>query len=336
MKRRAVIGGIASCFALFALTPCPLHAQAARPRIMMILWRGETEVERGFRDQLERNGVDAEIIVRNLDRDMDRLPGFLDEARQTQPDLVYTWGTGITMGTVGPWNEVDPARNLTKLPVVYVMVSAPLRTGIQPPPFADTRPNVTGVSHIAPLASQIGAIQAYLPLERLGIVYNPEETNSTANVEELRVLSGSMGFTLLEAPVPKDADGKPDPAAIPGLVRKLAEQKAQVLYIGPDNFIGTYRDALTTAGIANGIPCFSATELEVRQGEAMFGLVSPYVAVGRLAAEKATRILVDRTPPSAIPMETLERFSYLIRLPVALRLKLYPPLQIIDFAEIIR
>ncbi len=293
-------------------------------------------MEEGFRDQLARNGVDAEIDVRNLDRDLKRLPAVLAEAKKTRPDLVYTWGTGITSGTVGRWDDVDPARHLTELPVVYVMVSAPFLTGIQPPPFATTRPNVTGVSHIAPLKSQIGAIQAYLPLKRLGIVYNPAEANSVANVESLRALSEKMDFSLLEAPVPEDAGGEPNPTAIPGLVSELAERGAQVLYIGPDNFIGTYRDVLTEAGIANGLPCFSATELEVRQGEAMFGLVSPYTAVGRLAAQKATRILVDKEPPSAIPMETLERFSYIIRLPVALRLKLYPPLQIIDFAEIIR
>ena len=333
MRRRTLLAGLMACLLAGSVSAA---AEAAKPRIMMILWRGETEVEAGFRDQLARNGVDAEIILRNLDRDLSRLPDVLAEARETRPDLVYTWGTGISLGTVGPWNETDPARHLTDLPVVYVMVSAPLRTGIQPPEGAPARPNVTGVSHIAPLASQIGAIQAYLPMERLAILYNPDEANSVANVKELRGLSESMGFTLLEAAVPKDVAGKPDPSAIPRLVAEVAKKGAQVLYIGPDNFIGTYRDALTEAGIRHGIPCFSATELEVRRGEAMFGLVSPYKAVGRLAAEKAIRILVDGDPPSAVPMETLERFSYLIRLPVALELKLYPPLQIIDFAEIIR
>jgi putative ABC transport system substrate-binding protein len=68
----------------------------------------------------------------------------------------------------------------------------------------------------------------------------------------------------------------------------------------------------------------------------MVGLVSRYDAVGRLAATKAKKIMVDGLPPSAIPIETLKHFTYIIRLPVALELKLYPPLPLLDFAEVIR
>lgn len=342
MKRRTLLRGLAAMAVTGGLATLPsrLSAQPAskksRPRIMMILWRGETRVEKGFRSELAARHVDADIIVRNVARDLDRLPKFLAEARATRPDLVYTWGTGITLGTVGRWNDADPARYLTDIPVVFTMVSAPLLTGIEPPAGAPPRPNVTGVSHIAPLSSQISAIKAYLPMQRLGIVYNPKEPNSVANVEELRVVTKAMDVELLEAPVPMNADGHPDPASIPVLVADLARRGAQVLYIGPDNFVGNYREELTSAGITHGIPCFTGTELEVRDGEAMFGLVSPYQAVGRLAAEKAIRILVDGEPPSAIPMETLQRFLYIIRLPVAMKLKLYPPLQLLDYAEIIQ
>lgn len=303
---------------------------------MMILWRGETPVEEGFRAGLTAHGIDADIIVRNINRDKSLLPGFIAEARETKPDLVYTWGTGITLATAGTWDKADPIHNVTELPIVYVMVSAPLRTGVKPPDDAPPRPNVTGVSHIPPLRTLIEAIKAYMPLDRLGVIYNPQEVNSVANIAELRALGRIMGFALSEAPAPMDVTGKPDPAAISGLVARLAEEGAQVLYIGPDNFIGNHRAKLTSAGIAHGIPCFTATELEIRDGDAMFGLVSRYNAVGRMAAEKAARILVNGELPSTIPMETLERFSYIVRLPIALHLKNYPPLNIIDFAEIIQ
>lgn len=305
-------------------------------RIMMILWRGETPVERGFRAQLAERGVAADFLVRDLGRDLGRLPAVLAEARRTRPDLVYTWGTGVTLGTVGRWDAADRTPHLADLPVVFAMVSAPIRTGIAPPPGAPPRANVTGVSHIAPLPAQIKAIRAYLPLDRLGIVYNPAEPNSVANVEDLRALAPDMGFTLLEAPVPPDAAGEPDPTSLPALVGRLAGEGAQILYIGPDTFIGNHRDELTAAGLDHGIPCFTATELEIRDGGAMLGLVSPYEAVGRLAADKARKILVEGEPPSALPIETLEHFSYIIRLPVALKLRLYPPLPLLDYAEVIR
>jgi putative ABC transport system substrate-binding protein len=57
--------------------------------------------------------------------------------------------------------------------------------------------------------------------------------------------------------------------------------------------------------------------------------------VGRLTAAKAQAILLERRSPAEIPVETLERFTYLIRLPVAQRLRLYPPLPLLRYAEII-
>ena len=342
MTKRSVVGtGLAALAAWVLLTVAAPAVAAKGPegrpfRIMMILWRGETPVERGFRAQLAADGVGADFMVRDLDRDLGRLPAVLAEAKDVRPDLVYTWGTGITLGTVGRWDAADPARTITTLPVVFTMVSAPLQTGIAPPPGAPPRPNVTGVSHIAPLATQIRAIRAYMPLSRLGILYNPAEPNSVSNVEELRSAATAMDFQLLEAPVPPDAAGAPDPASIPKLVNRLATEGAQILYIGPDNFIGNHREELTAAGLTDGLPCFTATELEVRDGDAMLGLVSPYEAVGRLAATKAKQILVDGRSPATLPMETLDHFSYIIRLPVALKLKRYPPLPLLDYAEVIR
>lgn len=323
-----------SCF----LLGCWLAAAAlaAPPRIAMILWRGETEVERGFRNYLAERKVDAHIEVHDLDRDLTRLPEVLKRLRANPPDLVYTWGTSITLGVAGPWNARNPDKYLQGVPILFTMVAAPEETGIAPPPAAPVRRWITGVSHIAPLDAQINAMRSYLPLNKLGIVFNPLEANSRSNVEALRQQARTQHFSLLEAPLPIGQDGQPEAAAIPRLVRDLAKRGAQLLYIGPDSFIGIHRDTLTAAGIANGLPCFTATELELRAGEAMFGLVSRYDMVGRLTAAKAMAILLERRSPAEVPIETLERFTYLIRLPVAQRLKLYPPLPLLRYAEIIK
>jgi putative ABC transport system substrate-binding protein len=216
MKRRLLLQTLAGWTASMALPRAAgaVSATERKFRLMMILWRGETPVERGFRQELGELGVVAEYQVRDLAQNLDRLPAVLAEARRTRPDLLYTWGTGITLETVGPWRAVDATRHITDIPVVFTMVSDPEGTGLQPPPGAPPRPNVTGVSHIAPLAAQINAIRAYLPLRRLGIVYNPRETNSTTNVQELQTLAATMAFELLEAPVPLDDDGFPDWSAI--------------------------------------------------------------------------------------------------------------------------
>lgn len=305
------------------------------PRIVMILWRGETKTEQGFRAELADAGFAVEITVIDLARDLSALPTALAEVRRLRPDLVYTWGTGITLGTVGTWNGAVPEIHLADIPVVFTMVAAPWRTGIAPPP-GQGRATVTGTSHIAPLATQINAIRAYLPMRRLAVLYNPAEPNSAANVAELSELAATMDFALDAAPLPVPrGGGEPDPAAIPALVADVARRGAQILYIGPDNFIGNNRDTLTGAGFVHGLPAFTATELEIREGEALIGLVSRYEQVGRLAARKALGILRDGVPAGDIPVETLERFSYIVNMRAARRLALYPPLPLLDYAEVI-
>lgn len=305
----------------------------SEPHIAMVLWRGETEVEQGFRAALADYGIHARIEVHDVARDLQRLPAIIEQLRADPPDVVYTWGTGVTLGVAGRWD--DEQTPLGAIPVVFTMVASPYKTGIAAPHEAPPRPWVTGVSHLAPLAAQINAMRSYLPVSRVGVVFNPLEANSVSNVEELHAHGRRMQFEVLEAPVPAGADAAPDPAAIPALVAGLAERGAQVLYIGPDNFVGNHRDALTSAGMAHGVPAFTATELELRDGEAMFGLVSRYETVGRFTAAKVRDILVNGKRPDEIPVETLERFAYLIRLGVARQLGLYPPLPLLRYAEVI-
>lgn len=333
---RHITGALALFMLAFGVcvTP-PAVAQSSREplKIAMILWRGETNVEAGFRAYFAEKHIPVDLTLHDIARDLSRMPGIIDQIRKDPPDLVYTWGTAITSAVVGKYDEVDPNRNITDLPVVYVMVSSPWKTGIAAPE-GQSRPNVTGTSHIAPLPTQINAIRAYRPMDKLGVVYNSQEDNSVSNVTDLKKLGDEMGFEVLA--VALGTNGEPSPDDIAPAVADLARQGADILYIGPDNFIGTYRNTLTNAGFANGLAAFSATELEVRDGQAMLGLVSRYELVGRLAAHKVEQILMDGTSPADIPVETLERFSYLIRLSAVHRLKLYPPLPLLDYAEVIK
>ncbi|MEQ8393430.1 MAG: ABC transporter substrate-binding protein [Thalassospira sp.] len=310
------------------------ETKAAEPlNIAMILWRGETRVEEGFRAYFKERDIAVNLQIYDTERDLGRIPGILDSIRKNPPDLVYTWGTGITATVAGKHDQVDPDKNITELPVVFVMVSSPWKTGIAAP-AGQSRPNVTGATHIAPLAAQIQAIRAYRPMTKLGVVYNSSEDNSASNIEDLTALGAEMGFDVLTAPLGQNNE-VPSADDIAPAVSDLAKRGADILYIGPDNFIGTHRDALTDAGFANGLAAFTATELEVRDGHAMLGLVSRYELVGRLAANKVEDILINGVSPANIPIETLDRFSYLIRLSSARKLALYPPLSLLDYAEII-
>lgn len=303
-------------------------------RIYRITFRGRTEVEQGFEDYLSANGVPVEFIDRDIGRDSGRLPALVEEIRQRQPDLVYTWGTSVTLGVVGRYDAVDPARHITAIPVVFALVAAPVQSGIVPA-LASSGRNVTGAVHVVPTETQVRAMQSYRPFQRLGVLYTPTEQNSVAIVEELRELASRFDFQLIERRFSLDSDNRPVADNVERLVGELREAGAEWFYLLPDTFLGTLYHRVTPAALEQGLPTFGAAELAIREGGALVALISRYYLVGQLAAAKAMRILVQGVPPREIPVETLQRFSLIINMPVARALSFYPPLAMLNYAEVL-
>ena len=118
-------------------------------------------------------------------------------------------------------------------------------------------------------------------------------------------------------------------------MRELKEAGAQWLYLPPDSFLGTLAESvIIPAAMEAGLPTFATTE-QLMQAGALSGLVSRYYSVGQFTAHKAAEILVGKKSPSAVPVETLKRFSFQVRMPAARRLRLPPPLPMLGYAELI-
>jgi putative ABC transport system substrate-binding protein len=341
MKRRAFIEAAALAACLPSVTPgaqaAGISAPAgARPyRIYMILFRGETGVEKGFRNYFEVNRIPVELVVRDVALDVTKVPALVAEARALKADLIYTWGTPVTLAVAGRQGQTDPARHVTEIPIVFTMVASPVASGLVKT-LASSGRNLTGACHVVPAVQQLNAVRAYRRFDRLAIIYNPAEPNSVLNVKELRAVAKQERFHLDERPVPLDAKGQPMPSALPRMVEQLAAGGVQLLYIGPDSFLAANRKVLTEAALARRLPTFAATEVALRDGKALFGLVSGYENVGRLTAHKAAQILAEGRLPASIPVETLARFSYLVNMSVAAELDLYPPLKVINYAELLK
>ena len=307
----------------------------SRPfRIYAITFRGMTDVERGFQDYFAARRIPVQITFRDLNRDMSRMPAFIDEIRRTRPDLVYTWGTPVTLGVVGAYDSVDPANNITDIPVVFTLVAAPVLAKIVPD-LKTSRRNVTGVYHVAPTEAQIRAMASYRPIKSIGILYTPTEQNSVVVVDEVREVSRRLGFQVVAMPLHLDANKKVTSEGAPDMIRELKQQKVDWLYLPPDSYLGTQaKGVIIPAAMSVGLPTFASTEQLMESG-ALAGLISRYHAIGQFTAYKAEQILINKVPPSRIPVETLTRFSLQVRMDVAEQLKLPPPLPMFNYAELI-
>ena len=301
-------------------------------KIFAVLWRGETEVEDGLRDQLTQLGIPFELIVRNLALDTSNAPLFVEEIRQVQPDLIYTWGTGATLSIVGQIETDEPERFVRDIPGIFVLVAYPIEARIIRS-FMHPGRSVTGVSFLAPVEVQLSAIRAYRPFERIAVIYDPTAGNSQINVDDLRNLAPKLGIDLIELPVPIDDEGKPNPDEIPNLIAEAKRKGAELLYMGPDSFLTRHGDLLTALAIEVGLPTFASTQAPLRTSRAMFGLVTDYYTLGRLAALQAEKILVDGVRSDDLPIRRLARYKLWINMDVVHEIGLYPPLEMIAIAD---
>ena len=310
------------------------HASGRPFRILMITFRGETDVDKGFRAYLNEAGLQVQFTVRDVAQDVSRVPAILQEAEKLPPDLIYVWGTPVTLAVVGAFDAASDVGFIRDIPVVFALVAAPLESRIVAQLDAPGH-NVTGAVHVVPTPVQLRAMQSYRPFQKMGVLYNRTEQNTRAIVAQTRTFCDQQGLELVERTLRTQASGLPTGDGVEDLVAELHAAGAQWLYLLPDTFVGSLFHRIAPAALALQLPSFGATELSVRTGGALVGLVSRYYSVGQLAGAKARDILVGGKAPGQVPVETLKRFSLLVNMQVAHRLRLYPPMDMLDYAEVI-
>ena len=328
LRRRTLLA--APILAASMLAAPHIARAAPRPRIAMLLWRGWEEACDGFRDYLVGRQIDPEFTILDAGQTTAPIPGYVEEIKRLKPDLVFVWGGSTALAALGRYDAPDLARYLRDIPAVLAIVADPLGSGLVPSLEMPGRP-VTGTIYVAPVDVQLRAMQAYRPFQRVATLFNPLEQSSSAAVAQMADLAKREKFGLLQQAVAMEA-GTPKPEGIPGIIRDFKAAGAEWLYIPPDTFLNDHRAVLTSAALEQRLPAFSATERFVTYASGLAGLVCRYYNIGQFAGFKAEQILAG-TPAGSIPIQTLTRFSLLIRMATAQRLDFFPPMSLLRYAE---
>jgi putative ABC transport system substrate-binding protein len=329
----------------FAIVSAAALAGAARPgfvgtaaaqrrpfRVALILWRGETDVERGMQDYLHRSGVPIDFSVRDLNQDKSKLAGAVADMRAAKPDLVYVFGTDATLGIVGPVGG-DRQHYVTDIPVVFAAVGDPVSANIVTSLDHSGR-NLTGVIHLPPAQVQFQALEDFFQPKRIGVLYNSGETYGAALVKQLAEMTRKAGIeTFVETCA--NAAGVPDEGRIGPALERINARHVDVLYLPSTSFFIPLAASITKNAIDLGLPAFSPNESMIRDGQALAGLVASQYEVGQFAGFKIEQILARNVPAADIPIEPLSRFSLVINMAAAKKLRVYPPITMLRYAEIV-
>jgi putative tryptophan/tyrosine transport system substrate-binding protein len=302
-------------------------------QIEMVVWRGCEDACKGFRTMLKNQGIPHLLNIHDVATDASKIPEVVRKIRSRKPDLVVTWGTTVTLNVFGPYDDIDPGKHITEIPGVFMIVSQPVEAKVVPS-LAGSGRHITGTSYLVPVSKQIDAALTYMPFRRIGVIYNPDERNSTINVAQLQDLAESYNLEIIERAVPKAPNGKRDPEAISRLVRELASESVDLIYQGADSFLNINRNLLTESAVEHQIPVFSSGHDPVRFSSALISVANDYSSVGEFTALKAIKVLKGADTES---MEILSppRFSFLVNVPIAQKLELYPPVDLLRVAHFI-
>lgn len=302
-------------------------------RIAMLLYRGETDAERGFRKYLQSRNVNVEYIVRDASEDPKRFPEIVKEFKSLKPDLIYAFGTGATLALCGRADQQSDARFITNTPVVFNIVADPIGSGITNQ-LKSTERNITGVSHLVPLDSQLAALKAAANIKSIGVIYSLNEKNAVLSADALAAAAGKSGYSVVRYPVVAE-QGADDLSGLKSAIAKIQADKPDLLYLPSDSFLIRHADLVSDGLKKARIPSMSATETPIRKNGLTMGLVSPYVNAGALAGHKAYQILVEGKDPAEIPVSGLDKFAFILNMKSALDVGFYPKIRALTFAEII-
>ena len=205
-------------------------------------------------------------------------------------DLVLTAST-TSMQVVANANKAGKAKH------IFGLVSDPYAAGvgISRQNHLDHPRHMAGYGTMQPVEASFRLARQFAPdLKTVGVVWNPTEANSEAQLKVARKICQELRLTLLEATV-DNSSGVLDAA------NALVSRGIEALWVCGDGTTLNAFDSLVAATKKGAIPIFTVIPPHAERG-ALFDLGANYHEVGRLTGALAAEVLHGRDP-ATIPID---------------------------------
>ncbi|MEA4839350.1 MAG: ABC transporter substrate-binding protein [Rhodospirillaceae bacterium] len=262
----------------------------------------EALAERGFVD-----GQTIAIEFQSAQADVGTAGQIARKFAGDRPDVV------IAISTPSAQAVLSAVRGTA--PIVFSAVSDPLSARLVKD-LDHPGGNVTGVTDRLPLERHLELIREVLPgLRRLGVLFNPGEANSAAEVARLRDLASAQGITLIEG-------AAPDTNSVVSAARGLAG-RVDAFYAPLDNTVVSALESVVKVSIDSKTPLFAGDTAWVARG-AVASVGFDYHDIGRRTGQIAADIL-ERADPGSIPVRPIDRLRLVVNPDSAARMGLILP-----------
>lgn len=284
---------------LFIANLLPAEARGEK-RIGVLLFSEETRYEesrKGVVEQLKKDGFGEPVVkfyLENAGGDKVKAAEVAEKFAAAKLDLIVTIGTSATIAVT---------REIKDVPVVFSMVYDPVGTGIARD-WKSSGNNTTGASPKVPLSKLVQSLKELVPAKKLAVLYTPGEKNSEIQLKELLGLQDGFRIKVVPVPLAKQEDVA---QLLPEVIRT-----ADAIYLSGSAVVG--KSVSMIVDMATRARVVTLTHLDdLLDKGVLLGVSANPHAVGRLAGEKAAKVLKG-AKPSSVPIETLKKSDLVINM----------------------
>jgi ABC-type uncharacterized transport system substrate-binding protein len=255
-----------------------------------VLEEGEDGLVAGLAEAGFVDGENVELTYFNAAGDRATATLIAKEVTGADYDMILTLSTTVLQA-------VAAANQDSKRTHVFTLTTDPWGAGVgisrddpsQHPPY------MTGYGSLQPVEGLFTLARESNPkLKKVGVVWNPAESNSEASTRMARDACKKLGIELVEATVESSA-------AVLESTKALVSQEVEAIWVGGDATVSAAQDTLIATARDAGVLVFTNMPLDVKRGAA-FSLGADYYALGHSSGLLAARVLRG-AGPAAIPVE---------------------------------
>jgi putative ABC transport system substrate-binding protein len=271
-------------------------------------------VLKGFTDYLEENGFEVKYNVHIAQGSHSNNAKIAGQISAEDPDLILAISTPSSQAC---------AKAMKGKTILFAAVTDPVGSGLVKGldmPGA----NITGTTDMSPIDRHIALIREIQPsMKRLGVIYNPKESNSVTLVNMLKRECARCDIAIEEATtINAEGVGK---AAI------RLKGKCDAVYVPADNTVVSRIESVARVCSENRMPLYAADVDSVPRG-AIAALAIDYYRLGRQTGGMAERIF-NGAAPATMPVESQRELRLHINLKAAAKMGVELPMELVLAAD---
>lgn len=259
----------------------------------------------GFMDELADQGYgDGKVIydLQNAQGDFATAQAIAEKFVNSSVDLILAIATPTAQATANVTQKIPILITAVTDPIAAELVESILEPGT----------NVTGTSDLTPVAAQIELLKTIKPeAKKVGVMYNPGETNSLVQLDLAREAAEELGLELVETPVSNSSSVYQSAQSLIGRV--------DAIYVPTDNTVVSALESVVMVAESAKLPLIAGETDSVKRG-ALATVSIDYYSLGRQTGKMALEILDKGRNPATMPIQYLEDVQLVLNMQSAERM----------------